>query len=309
MRLGMSSLFVSLAATLLFGAGAQAQVAAWHGHPPGRRWHHRHHRPVGPGRLINQARGLCLDIVGRNRRGPANVQIWRCNGDPDQVWSFAPSGELIDAASGLALDAAGLDGRKGANVGVYRTQHMADQRWSLVPRGNGTFELHNEARGMCLDVKGHAGQAGGNVMLWACDGGADQRWSWQPAGAPPPRVVVRAPPVMHPMPPPPAMRPMPPRGRAMGKHRFQKLMGAVRAATFSSDKLAVVRSACDTNYFRAKQAKQIISALTFSKDKLNALRALAPRIVDRGNAFEIPAAFTFSTDKQKAREILKHAGM
>jgi hypothetical protein len=44
--------------------------------------------------------------------------------------------------------------------------------------------------------------------------------------------------------------------------------------------------------------------MTFGKDKLAALRALASRIVDRRNNYTILDAFTYSSDKRKAKRIL-----
>jgi hypothetical protein len=53
----------------------------------------------------------------------------------------------------------------------------------------------------------------------------------------------------------------------------------------------------------------VIRRLSFSSDKLRALELLAPRMVDRQNAFKIYDAFTFSSDKEKARAILRRNGI
>ena len=279
-------------------------------------------RPPGPtamlsggGLLRNRAQGMCLDVDGWNARGNGNVLLWECNGDPDQVWSFSPGGELVDAVGGVCLDAAGYDGRQGANVDVYRCERLADQRWMLAPRDGGSFELRNEKSGLCLDVQGRNGAHGDNVLLWACDGGADQRWSWEPYGGPSPERVqmpprrppYRDPPVDHnpmvdpPPPPPPVMQPI-------AGDELRALRQAIEEQGMSSDKLTVLKQAARTHLFRVGQVKELLGLLAFSADKLHGLELLAPRLVDGENSFALYDAFSFSSDKDKAREILRRSG-
>jgi hypothetical protein len=256
---------------------------------------------------------MCLDVDGWNVRGNANVHLWDCNGDPDQVWSFTRNGELFDAASGRALDVAGRSGQAGANVGVYRAERKRDQKWDLVQRGPGVFELVNRKHGLCLDVEGVAGARGQNVLLWGCDGGADQLWSFQPVNAAPvwtgpvQRPAPAPRPVPLPRPPPPVV--VQPPVRAMVPQRFQSLLGAIDREHFSQGKLTVISQAASQSNFRVAQVEKVIRQLSFSSDKLRALELLAPRMVDRQNAFQLYDAFTFSSDKAKARAILQRNGI
>jgi hypothetical protein len=255
--------------------------------------------PQGWGRLRNRAQNMCLDVAGWSMKGNRNVLLWECNGDPDHQWSFSPGGELLNAVGSVCLDAAGYDGRAGANVGVFRCENQDDQRWNLVARGRGTFELRNRKQNMCLDVVGSAGNRGDNVILWPCDGGLDQVWAWEPAGAPPPApVYVPAPPPSYPPPPPPA-GPI-----AMDPGTFSTFLNALRNESFSDGKARVIGDAAGSNWFTIAQLKQVINVLTFSSDKIRAVELIAPRIVDRQNSFTLYDAFTFDSDKRKAREIL-----
>jgi Ricin-type beta-trefoil lectin domain/Domain of unknown function (DUF4476) len=315
-------LLVTSVASLLLGLGApsfaQRPPDEWRERP--RRWDGGPPRrgpglPQGTGRLRNQARGMCLDVAGWNAQGNSNVLLWQCNGDPDQVWSFSRMSELDDEATHTCLDAAGYDGARGANVDIYRCENLDDQRWTVVPRGGGTFELHNMKRGLCLDVNGKAGNQGDNVMLWDCDGAPDQAWSWEPWTQEPPRPGF--PPEQHPLPPPqqrPELPvPPPPRRsqepRPMNDESFQSFLNAVNAEAFSANKLTVVSQAASGNYFLVRQVDQIVRAMSFSADKLRALELTAPRVLDGGNAFHLYDAFTFSGDKDHAREILRRNGM
>jgi hypothetical protein len=257
--------------------------------------------PGQQGLLRNRAQGMCLDVEGWATKGNGNVHLWNCNGDPDQSWSFAQTGELLNAVGGVCLDAAGYDGHRGANVGIYRCEGQDDQRWNLVPRGPGVFELRNRKQGMCLDVAGSAGARGDNVLLWNCDGGADQLWSFEPINGGPQRreIVIEQPPP----PPPPQEGP-----RAIGPEHFQALLQAIAAEGFSEGKINVIQDAARMRWFRVAQVKEVLDQLAFSADKLNGLELLAPRLVDPQNSFEIFGAFTFSADKEKAREILHRNG-
>ena len=264
--------------------------------------------PSGSGRLRNRAQGMCLDVDGYNAQGSGNVLLWECNGDPDQTWSFTPGGSLINAVGGVCLDAAGYDGRAGANVAIYRCEHLDDQRWTLAPRGGGSFELHNRKSGMCLDVAGRNGARGDNVLLWNCDGGADQRWWWEPSPsrtvAPPPRPIRDPPPAVDPiaeLPPPGAVQPI-------SGEEMHALRQAIDREGGSHNKLMVLDQAARTHLFRVGQVRELLALLPFSADKLRGLELLAPRLVDGQNSFAIYDAFSFSGDKDKAREILRRNG-
>lgn len=298
--------------------------------------------PGGPGHLRNAAQGLCLDVAGWNAQGDANVALWSCNGDPDQVWNFAQTGELLNATNAKCLDVAGYDGQQGANVDTYHCEGLDDQRWFLVARGPGTFEVRSRKQGLCLDVNGKAGNQGDNVLLWACDGGRDQLWSWEPVAAQPamvpePRhhrpivdppepyptqpVIVGPAPVVRPVvvQPAPVVRPVVvqpvvvreqpvPVAHPMNPQRFQALLSAIDNEGFSQNKLQVLEQAASGEYFLVEQTKQVIGKLPFSADKLHALEVLAPRILDRKNSFTLFEAFTFSSDKDQARAILQRNG-
>lgn len=93
---------------------------------------------------------------------------------------------------------------------------------------------------------------------------------------------------------------------AMQDASFERLLGQLDGA-FSSDQVNLVRSAAQANTFRSHQVRTMLEHLSFSSTQLEALRIVADRIEDPENAFEILAAFTFSSDKREAQEILSRA--
>jgi Ricin-type beta-trefoil lectin domain/Domain of unknown function (DUF4476) len=313
-----SMLLAVVVMTALGGARAQAQgrPPGWRGRPP----ESRMGLPMGTGRLRNEAQGMCLDVAGWATHGNANVVLWECNDDPDQVWSFTPSGELHSALAGTCLDAAGYDGAQGANVDTFRCEGLDDQRWTLVPRGPEVFELHNLKRGVCLDVNGKAGGRGDNVMLWKCLGEPDQMWRWEPHavdGRPrrPPRPMDPRPvpgEMQVPPPPPPTQayqREARHRARPMDDEPFRMLVATVRNERVPQSQLGLIELAAGRNYFSVGQLGSLISLLAYSPTKLRALEIGAPRLVDPENAFGLLEAFTFSGDKEQAKQILHRAGI
>jgi hypothetical protein len=253
---------------------------------------------------------MCLDVAGWAAQGNQDALLWECNDDPDQVWTFSADRELRDVLTGACLDVAGYDGAQGANVGVFRCERLDDQRWTLVPRGQDTFELRSVKRGLCLDVKGNAGARGDDVMLWACDGASDQLWRWEPYAMPAQRPPRRPPPELEvPPPPPPPPAPRARRGRPMDDGAFGALVGAVKGESFSERQVDVVRQAAARNFFTVGQVKALIDLVSFSATKLGVLEAVAPRVVDPENAFAVYGAFTFSADKDRAKQILQRNGM
>lgn len=102
-----------------------------------------------------------------------------------------------------------------------------------------------------------------------------------------------------------AAPPAAPTGGAMTDADVSALVATIGKAAFSADKLAALRAGAAGRALSAPQAAGLLRAFPFSSDQLEALRALAPTITDRGNSAPILAVFTFSVDKEKAAAILR----
>ena len=85
---------------------------------------------------------------------------------------------------------------------------------------------------------------------------------------------------------------------------FAALLGAIDAQAFSEDKINVIAQASQGNWVRVGQLKQIVQRLAFSADQVRAVELFAPRVLDKQNAFALYDAFSFSSDKDRVREIL-----
>jgi hypothetical protein len=111
----------------------------------------------------------------------------------------------------------------------------------------------------------------------------------------------------RPPPPPPQPihhTPARPVARAMTAQSYNALHNTVRRQSFSKDKVGTIIQAGRHNYFTCSQVSGLLKLVTFSRDRVKALRGIAHRIVDKGNSFIIVNAFTFSRDKRTAQKIL-----
>ncbi len=91
--------------------------------------------------------------------------------------------------------------------------------------------------------------------------------------------------------------------QAMHRKDFKMMCEVVKDASFSDKKIGVIKEACISSYFDSKQCAKLLALFSFDNDKLEALKVLAPRIVDF-NPKEILKQFTFSSNKDKALDIL-----
>ena len=96
------------------------------------------------------------------------------------------------------------------------------------------------------------------------------------------------------------------RPRVMHNKDFKMMCEVVDDASFHEKKIGVIKVACISSYFNSKQCAKLLSMISFDEGKLKALKVIAPRIIDRDVA-EVVKQFTFSSNKDKALEILRKA--
>ena len=91
--------------------------------------------------------------------------------------------------------------------------------------------------------------------------------------------------------------------RVMHHKDFKMMCEVVDDASFHEKKIGVIKVACISSYFNSRQCAKLLSMISFDDAKLNALKVLAPRIIDK-DVTEIVKQFSFSSSKDKALEIL-----
>ena len=68
--------------------------------------------------------------------------------------------------------------------------------------------------------------------------------------------------------------------RPMSATTLSQLWGAIERASFRDDKMAVIRQVNRDHFLNAQQAELLIEALTFSKDRRDAVKLIYPKLVD-----------------------------
>jgi hypothetical protein len=284
----------------------------------------------------------CLDVQeAQLRTNGALVQTWQCDGRFSQSWRVE-KGHIVNLATGRCLDVNGTEvGRNGARLQVFDCHAGANQSWRIE---RGLVITLADDRCLDLNAAALDRNAA-RVQTWTCHGGKNQRWRMGPLGVREPvahdveagplwnnndanakcpavcapgtwnkqwrttvqgrmsvcgclsQAAIGAPEVV------PGVWPS--SKQAMGDGLFRELIKAISAEGFSAGQISVIEGAARDNYFVIDQLRQVIQTMSFSSDKLRATEIIAPRILDRENAFSLYSAFDFDTDRDKVRTIFQ----
>ncbi len=115
--------------------------------------------------------GRCLDIPAGNASDGVRVQMWECNGQAPQKWTFQSDGTL--RGLGKCLDPAGGALSNGTPIQIANCSGNPVQRWTL----SGAGDLVNISANKCLDIKDWNAGNSAQLQLWDCGGTANQKWS------------------------------------------------------------------------------------------------------------------------------------
>jgi hypothetical protein len=85
---------------------------------------------------------------------------------------------------------------------------------------------------------------------------------------------------------------------------FSELLESLNQQSSSKEKKALVQTAAGKNTFTSYQVSEMLDKFSFSKDQLQTLEVLRPRISDIGNTFQLMDVFTFAKDKKRASQLL-----
>jgi len=83
---------------------------------------------------------------------------------------------------------------------------------------------------------------------------------------------------------------------------FAQLVEAIKQASFDDEKIAVVRHAAQSNWFRSAQVAAVMDLVSFDDGKIDAAVAMRPRITDPENSFVIFNKLAFDSSKEKLRK-------
>lgn len=105
-----------------------------------------------------------------------------------------------------------------------------------------------------------------------------------------------------PLPPPPV--PVEEGPYPISEEEFIGLISSIKNESFQENQLSIVQISARYNYFTVSQVVRVIDLFSYSDGKLNALEYMYPNVIDKFNSHLIINAFTYSSDKEKAQEII-----
>lgn len=90
----------------------------------------------------------------------------------------------------------------------------------------------------------------------------------------------------------------------MSSSSFKTLLTNLKKEAFSEDKLNLLKQASQNNYFVIDQLLQIMDTFDSDPDKIEAVRIIYPKIIDKKNAFKLQSKVTFSGSKEEISAII-----
>ncbi|MDB4985575.1 MAG: glucose dehydrogenase [Myxococcaceae bacterium] len=123
--------------------------------------------------LIGVPSHRCLDADGNNSTPGTVLQLWDCNGGPNQAFSFTAAGELRTFGNTRCVEAQNAQPSTGARAVINNCTGQTTQQWRL--RSDGTISSADSV--YCLDATGGGTANRTAVILWPCGGQQNQKWS------------------------------------------------------------------------------------------------------------------------------------
>ncbi|MET8087255.1 ricin-type beta-trefoil lectin domain protein [Micromonospora sp. NPDC005237] len=123
--------------------------------------------PGSASQIVGTQSGRCIDVPNASRTNGTRVQLYDCNRQTNQAWTYT-SGKQLQVYGTMCLDAAGTG--NGAAVQIYSCHSQTNQQWTV--NSNGT--ISSVQSGRCLDVWSTAN--GAQIQLYDCHGQTNQQF-------------------------------------------------------------------------------------------------------------------------------------
>jgi hypothetical protein len=124
------------------------------------------------GTIVGKQSGRCLDINNSGTANGTQAQLWDCNGQTNQSWTYT-SGKQLTIYGNKCLDAYNRGTANGTPAVIWDCNGQNNQQWNINADGTVT----SVQSGLCLDANGAATANGTKIVLWACGSGTNQRWT------------------------------------------------------------------------------------------------------------------------------------
>ena len=125
------------------------------------------------GTVVGKQSGRCLDIDHSSTVNGTQAQLWDCNGQDNQRWTYTVGKQLTVYGGAKCLDAMNAGTTAGTQVVIWDCNGQANQQWDVNSDGT----IRGVQSGLCLDATGANTANGTKTILWTCGAGDNQRWS------------------------------------------------------------------------------------------------------------------------------------
>ncbi|MBT2453195.1 ricin-type beta-trefoil lectin domain protein [Streptomyces sp. ISL-43] len=102
--------------------------------------------PAGSGPVISVANGKCVDVKDGSTKDGAPVQLYKCNGGINQLWTL--EADKTVRSMGHCLDVQYAKTENGSPIGLNSCHGAGNQQFELLPGG----KLRGVHSGKCVDV-------------------------------------------------------------------------------------------------------------------------------------------------------------
>ncbi|KJY40806.1 1,4-beta-xylanase, partial [Streptomyces sp. NRRL S-444] len=127
---------------------------------------------TGTGAIKGVPSGRCMDINGSTTVNGTQAQLWDCNGQTNQRWTYTSSKQLMIYGN-KCLEAMSKGTSNGTAVVIGDCDGGAGQQWNI--NTNGT--IAGVQSGLCLDAVGAATANRTKIQLYSCWSGTNQKWT------------------------------------------------------------------------------------------------------------------------------------
>jgi hypothetical protein len=123
------------------------------------------------GAIVGRQSSRCLDVNNSTTANGTQTQLWDCNGQDNQRWTYSSGRQLTIYGGTKCLAAQGTT--NGTPAVIWDCTGGAGQQWDVNADGT----VREVRSGLCLDATGAKTANGTKVILWSCGTGDNQRWS------------------------------------------------------------------------------------------------------------------------------------
>lgn len=97
-------------------------------------------------------------------------------------------------------------------------------------------------------------------------------------------------------------------GRVMNEQLFRAFLNNVKKEPFADERMALIKTALANSDFTSAQCLQLTKLYTFDDDRMDIMKMMYPRIVDKEAFFTVIATLTFSSNRDEMNKYVRNYG-